>query len=554
MKKTLLTTALVLATALVANAQCFIKIASGEQHTVAIADDGTLWGWGSNNSGELGLGTSTNVHTPTQIGTDNNWYDVDCGGYHTIALKTTGDAFTWGFNDNGQCGTGGTTNVYSPYQVTFGTTREIAAGSRNSFIIRTDSTLHVCGQGTNGQFGNGSNSNFTFFTQVGTDNDWIEIASGHSHSLAIKGAQQLLYTTGTNSYGQLGSGNTTGSNTWTNYVTGAYEKLGAGTNYSMALTSTGALHVFGRNNYGQLGNGDNTFQLDVLVPTAFATTQSATGNIQDFSCGPDNVIVLNTAGSVYSWGRTHYNLSGLSMATHNWSPYYWNVSWGTPTAVAMGFFMAHVPTDEGTWSWGKNDRGQIGNGNFNDNTNPNANLAGCPTIVPCDISNIDITGLSACDPATNTYDVTIEVFYTDAPSSGTLIANGIGFSITASPQVITLTPSADGNTVDLDVHFSEEPTCNYTMTNAWTAPVNCESVGVDAIEYEVIALYPNPANTLLNIETKEVTYIRVVTLLGETVISTLLNPGKNTIDVGELSSGIYFVQTENGASTKFIKQ
>src|SRR5690606_29163833 len=100
-----------------------------------------------------------------------------------------------------------------------------------------------------------------------------------------------LYTTGNNNFGQLGSGNTTNSSTWTNYIAGSWTHIGAGTSYTAIMASGGTLMTCGRNNYGQLGNGDNVLQQSVYVPTSSGTLIGM-GTLSDFSCGPDNMMAL----------------------------------------------------------------------------------------------------------------------------------------------------------------------------------------------------------------------------------------------------------------------
>ncbi len=84
------------------------------------------------------------------------------------------------------------------------------------------------------------------------------------------------------------------------------------------------------------------------------------------------------------------------------------------------------------------------------------------------------------------------------------------------------------------------------------------AAGIDNIQTQNgLNLYPNPANNVLNIELKDISTplnVQIVNLLGETVISTALNHQISTLNVSNMPSGVYFVQTENGASTKFIKQ
>jgi len=84
---------------------------------LAIKTDGTLWAWGWNGYGQLGLGDTTNRLTPTQVGTDTDWIHVEGGFCHIIGEKSDGRLFGWGCNFAGQLGLGNTsTAVTSPTQ------------------------------------------------------------------------------------------------------------------------------------------------------------------------------------------------------------------------------------------------------------------------------------------------------------------------------------------------------------------------------------------------------------------------------------------------------
>ncbi|MBI4835197.1 MAG: hypothetical protein HY811_10355, partial [Planctomycetes bacterium] len=86
-------------------------------YSIGIRSDDTLWSWGSNNNGQLGLGDTTNRLSPVQVGTDANWKTVVCSWAHTMAAKTTGSLWAWGYNFYGQLGLGDTVNRNSPVQV-----------------------------------------------------------------------------------------------------------------------------------------------------------------------------------------------------------------------------------------------------------------------------------------------------------------------------------------------------------------------------------------------------------------------------------------------------
>jgi alpha-tubulin suppressor-like RCC1 family protein len=99
------------------------KISADGTHFVGIKTNGTMWSCGRNTFyGSLGIGVysatdTTNVSSPVQIGSDTNWSLVAVGQYTNFAIKTNGTLWTWGYNNNGQLGLGDTTNRYSPVQI-----------------------------------------------------------------------------------------------------------------------------------------------------------------------------------------------------------------------------------------------------------------------------------------------------------------------------------------------------------------------------------------------------------------------------------------------------
>ena len=79
--------------------------------------DGTLWSWGRNNFGTLGLGNTTNYSSPKQVGALTNWASISGGAIYIVAIKTDGTLWSWGYNNNGQLGLGNITDYSSPKQV-----------------------------------------------------------------------------------------------------------------------------------------------------------------------------------------------------------------------------------------------------------------------------------------------------------------------------------------------------------------------------------------------------------------------------------------------------
>jgi hypothetical protein len=88
-------------------------------HTAARRSDGTIWSWGGNAAGQLGIGTnSINSVVPAKVGVDTNWADVSAGSLHTVALKTDLTVWSWGDNTFGQLGDGTNGPKSSPVLIT----------------------------------------------------------------------------------------------------------------------------------------------------------------------------------------------------------------------------------------------------------------------------------------------------------------------------------------------------------------------------------------------------------------------------------------------------
>ncbi|HMM12669.1 MAG TPA: hypothetical protein PKE03_11300, partial [Bacteroidales bacterium] len=162
-------------------------VVAGRVHSLAIRNDGTLWAWGRNTYGQLGIGSTTNQNTPTQIGSATNWKTIAAGGYHSLAIMNDGTQWAWGYNYYGQLGDGSTINRYTPTQIGTATNwKAVAAGTNHSMAIRNDGTLWAWGHNPYGQLGDGTTANKNIPTQIGTSTDWNAVAANGLHSLAFK--------------------------------------------------------------------------------------------------------------------------------------------------------------------------------------------------------------------------------------------------------------------------------------------------------------------------------------------------------------------------------
>lgn len=242
----------------------WFKVYPNRQSCFAIRTDGTLWAWGSGGSGRLGLGNTTSYSSPKQVGALTNWLSFAGGNYiigTSMAVKTDGTLWAWGNNQYGQLGLGNTTYYSSPKQVGVLTNWLAVATSYSTWAIKNDGTLWAWGNGNQGALGLGNGTSYSSPKQVGALTNWSKVSGGGYYTnVAATKTDGTLWTWGFNNYGQLGLGNTTnfdspkqvGSLTdWDIVATG-------GNGSVFAIKTDKTLWAWGQNTSGQLGLGDTT--------------------------------------------------------------------------------------------------------------------------------------------------------------------------------------------------------------------------------------------------------------------------------------------------------
>jgi alpha-tubulin suppressor-like RCC1 family protein len=291
-------------------------IASGAYHMMAIKG-GELWSWGYGANGRLGIGNATDYSSPKQIGSLTDWYTIAGGGEHSLAIKTDGTMWGWGNGTDGRVGNGtASATINSPVQIGALTTwSKISGGAYHSMAIKTDGTMWTWGFNSQGQLGDGSITSRSSPVQIGVLTTWSKVAGGSQHTLAIK-TDGTLWSWGYNNLGQLGGGSTRSSpvqvgalTNWLDIAAGAYYN-------SFAIKTDGTLWAWGYNNEGQLGNGTTNNEISPIQIGALTTwSQIAGGN---GSGGYAKAIT--TQGYLYMWGGNSSGQLGLGSTTSYSSP------------------------------------------------------------------------------------------------------------------------------------------------------------------------------------------------------------------------------------------
>lgn len=204
------------------------SVSCGYACTAAIKDDGSLWMWGNNYFGQLGTNDTMRVSSPVQtIAGGKNWNMVSCGYAHTAAIKNDGSLWMWGGNFSGQLGTNNGTWYSSPLQTICAGSNwmKVDCGGNTTIAVKSDNTLWTWGENYSGQLGDNSTSDRSSPVQIGTETNWACIISaGYANCAAIK-TDGTLWGWGEGGDGQIGD-NTT------NWYSSPVQTITNGTNWT----------------------------------------------------------------------------------------------------------------------------------------------------------------------------------------------------------------------------------------------------------------------------------------------------------------------------------
>ena len=242
------------------------KVVGGGHHYVALKGNGTVYTWGYNNSGELGLGDTNNRLEPTQTNM-KNVIDIAAGYNHTIILKSDGTVWTSGQNKYGQLGDGSTVDSNSFHKVKLNENGEylenivsVAAGYSTSYAVTSDGEVYGWGSNDDGELGqaNKSTDPVTYPVKMKKISNIIQVAAGANHAIMLD-VNGNVWATGYNSSGQLGTGDKATQTLPQQMVSvSGIKEIAAGTNHSVMLTEGGNILSAGSSTRSQMGDGSST--------------------------------------------------------------------------------------------------------------------------------------------------------------------------------------------------------------------------------------------------------------------------------------------------------
>lgn len=327
-------------------------------------------------------GSGTTVTGPYAM-----WQSVAAADEWTCGIKTEGSLWCWGNNYAGVLGTGDTKNRHVPTQVGTATDWTQVSGGRESTCgIQADDSLWCWGDNESGELGIGNTASHTTPVMVGTEHDWASVSVGLWYACGIK-TDHSLWCWGRDFDGDLGfpgqqfdSPTRVGTATWLH--------VSAATAFTCATQTDHTLWCWGDNEFGNLGVGDTTTRTtptQVGTETDWKTLQASNGNA-------NNACATKTDDTLWCWGRNDFGELGQGNTSELLVPTQVGADSDWARVSTGGQHTCAVKTDHTLWCWGDNGEGQLGLG---DTTN---------RLVPAQVgrltnwTGIDIDGDHSCSP------------------------------------------------------------------------------------------------------------------------------------------------------------
>ena len=324
------------------NAKASAKVVNGKGFTVSLKADGTVWSWGANNNGQLGIGTTESHNEPQQIEIAEEIIDISSGEGHTLLLGKSGKVYSFGLNSNGQLGTGNLSMYKVPVAINLGNIAKVIAKNNTSFAITEEGKVYAWGNGytktptlleiernvvdigvnyylaDDGIVRNIESNTAIMLSLNETlpselpviENEKIVQISEGVDSVLMLAQSGRVYSYGTNTYGQLGdgtlvskqSGISTVVKTEANNILENVKEVSAGDRYGVAVTFDGKVYVFGINETKQLGY-DNIVEDGGIQESHYAILKEDVTNIERVTAGFLHTSVYKRDGNVYTWGE-----------------------------------------------------------------------------------------------------------------------------------------------------------------------------------------------------------------------------------------------------------
>ncbi len=338
------------------------SVAAGGGHTCAVKTDRTLWCWGLNTYGQLGIGNTTSKKSPTKVGTDTTWDTVAAGQNHTCALRTNGVRLCWGYGAGGMLGLNNDNSRTTPGRVRdefAWKAGSLTAGGLHTCGIRASNNAAYCwGANPYGALGQGGVGNRNRPFPVLGGQTWVSVSAGDLQTCGVNSAG-TRFCWGAAELNQLGLNRLVSQ--WEptmlngDTISYGFVELGGGSGCALQSSPT-RMRCWGTNEYGHAGTGSAA-----MAPAPVPVTTRAYTSL---SSGGAHACAVAGTGTLYCWGQNGSGQLGLNNTTFKRSP---TAVTGMPAgAMTLSAGQAHTcairSSDSTLYCWGSNTYGQVGIG------------------------------------------------------------------------------------------------------------------------------------------------------------------------------------------------
>lgn len=364
----------------------WVSSSIGSSFALGLQSNGTMWSWGTNNYGQLGVGSSSaqlaSSPTPVQVGTGSGWSKIFAIASTAYAIDTGSNLYAWGYAGAYQLGDGQTANVTSPKKISpAGIFKKVTMTKATNFVygLTTGSTIYIWGGSNNApsyyedaSLGTGPYPTPTALTNIATAS-FVDIEGIPYGAIAIS-SSGVLYSWGRSSYGENGFPQSAtmvaptispGANAFNPNSSWSYAANGGNVTY--LISSSKDLYAMGYDSSyynGIMGQGSASSGAIGTASIILPSTKNWQ-SVWPLDSAPYAIIARTTASTAYTWGvnagyglgiitgsptSTTYLYSPTQLSGSTWGPLpYGGGSHGTSTTV-IGYPL--VQTDGTMKTWG----------------------------------------------------------------------------------------------------------------------------------------------------------------------------------------------------------
>lgn len=334
------------------------------------AVSGQLWGWGFNLfEGEVGDGTTIDRSSPVrEVSSSTDWCMVSGGDTQTSAIKSSGTLWSWGGGFTGALGNSSTVSSSSPVQeISYSNNWCQVSNGYLTAAIKTSGQLWAWGSNLAGEIGDNTTiSKSSPVQEISSSTDWCMVSSGKFNTSAIK-TSGTLWAWGCNDDGQLGSNTTTNSSSPVQEITSSINwcQVSASRRNAFGIKTSGQLWAWGRNNCGGAGDQSGINRSSPVQEISSSTDWNLVAS------GISHASAIKTSGTLWSWGLNDKGQLGDNTLTAASSPVQeissstdWNLVSGKADQTSA------LKKSGQIWGWGENGSGQLGDNTQTSRSSP----------------------------------------------------------------------------------------------------------------------------------------------------------------------------------------